>query len=154
VEFILYFGTVSRQYYLWGALWIVQGFLFLVFLGFRDGFLLEYRKDSRTVIALGLFAFTFIGYPLTGFLTGHGFPAGPVFGTAPCPVTIFTFAMVLLHRKRMPVWLIVIPFLWSLTGIYALLFLGVYQDAVETASGLLALIVIIHQNSYLKRRIV
>lgn len=79
-------------------------------------------------------------YPLIGYLTGHAYPAAPVFGVAPCPVTIFTFGLLLQTNGRTP-WLAVAPaFVWSLIGGSAAFLLGVAQDWVLLVSGLVTVV--------------
>ncbi|TGQ38487.1 MULTISPECIES: DUF6064 family protein [unclassified Mesorhizobium] len=74
--------------------------------------------------------YTAVLYPLIGMATGHTYPEMPMFGVTPCPVTIFTFGMLLLTTQRLPRWLLVIPFVfvWSLIGGSAAIALGVTQD--------------------------
>lgn len=146
IEFIFYYGSVSSQYYVWGSLWIIQGIAFFVHSGIKDSFSLEYKKDYKTIIAIILIFSALIIYPVIGFLTGHGYPTGPIFGVAPCPVTIFTFALLIINRQLFPIFLLVIPFLWSLTGIYAIFFFHVYQDGIEVIAGILGLFFILHEN--------
>lgn len=146
VEFIFYYGSVSSQYYVWGSLWILQGIVFFLHSGIKNSMLIEYRKDCKTVVATALLFSALIIYPVIGFLTGHGYPTGPIFGVAPCPVTIFTFALLILNRRSFPIALLIIPFLWSLTGIYAIFFFHVYQDAIEVIAGIVGLFFILHEN--------
>lgn len=74
-------------------------------------------------------------YPVAGNLTGHAFPAAPVF-PEPCPLTIFTFGYLLSARGAIRPALIVIPFFWSLMGIMAVIKLGVVADAIEVITGI------------------
>ena len=67
-------------------------------------------------------------YELLGCWAGHGLMAGPLFGVAPCPTTIFTIGMLLLARGGWVVWLSIIPLLWSLVGLAAALQLGIPED--------------------------
>ena len=62
-----------------------------------------------------------------------------MFGVTPCPVTIFTFGMLLLTVRPVPRWLFVIPFIWSLIGGSAAILLQVPQDWLLLASGFIAL---------------
>jgi hypothetical protein len=52
----------------------------------------------------------------------------PVFGVTPCPVTIFTFGIFLWANSKIPLYLIVIPFLWSLIGISAAINFKIVED--------------------------
>ena len=78
-------------------------------------------------------------YPHIGMLTGHAWPDMPMFGVTPCPVTIFTFGMLLLARGYSR-WLLVIPVVWSLIGGSAAFLLGVQQDWLLLASGVMTLL--------------
>jgi hypothetical protein len=58
-----------------------------------------------------------------------------MFGIAPCPVTLFTFGLLLLARGPVAWWLLVIPVAWSLVGGSAAFLLHVPQDWVLLFSG-------------------
>jgi hypothetical protein len=75
-------------------------------------------------------------YPLIG-LADHGYPAMPMFGITPCPVTLFTFGVMLVARGPLPRRLLVIPLLWALIGGSAAFLLGVPQDWPLLIGGLL-----------------
>ena len=90
----------------------------------------------------GLAGWTFIVYaaviyPAIGFAAGHAYPAMPMFGVTPCPVTIFTFGVLIL-ASRAPCHLFVIPVLWSFIGGSAALLLDVPQDWFLLLSGIAA----------------
>ena len=107
---------------------IVQG-CYLIYAG-------VYRRQLRFGIRWGLatwagaafVAYAAIVYPLIGMATGHRYPEMPMFGVTPCPVTIFTFGMLLLTIGPVPRWLLVIPAVWSLIGGSAAILLDVPQD--------------------------
>jgi hypothetical protein len=65
------------------------------------------------------------------------------FGVTPCPVTIFTFGILLLTTQRVPRWLLVIPFVWSMIGGSAAILLGVMQDWLLLVSGFIAISLIV-----------
>lgn len=58
--------------------------------------------DNQPHTGWALLAYASIVYPLLGQLLGHGYPAMPMFGITPCPVTIFTFALCLLTTEPVP----------------------------------------------------
>ena len=66
----------------------------------------------------------------------------PAFGVTPCPVTIFTFGVLLLATRRVPVVLLVVPLLWSLIGGSAAFLLDIPQDWLLLVSGVVTLILI------------
>jgi hypothetical protein len=61
-------------------------------------------------------------------------------------VTIFTFGMLLLTTQRLPRWLLVIPFIWSLIGGSAAIVLGVTQDWLLFVSGFIAIPLIVFRD--------
>jgi hypothetical protein len=78
-----------------------------------------------------------LGYPLLGSAFGHLYPVSPVFGVAPCPTVIFTFGLLLWSTARVPGYVLVIPFLWSLLGFSAAVSLGMREDYGLVVAGLL-----------------
>jgi len=129
----LYFAGINRLAYLFTALFVLQAVL-LVWLASR----LHFAKASKLGIGLStvLIVYAMILYPLVGLAAGHAYAAMPMFGVTPCPVTLFTFGMLLLAPSA-PRSLFAIPFLWSLIGGSAALILDVPQDWPLLLSGLL-----------------
>jgi len=80
-------------------------------------------------------AYSSIVYPLLGQLFMHGYPAMPMFGITPFPVTIFTLGLFLLTTEPIPRRLLVIPVVWSLIGGQAAFRLGMTQDWLLLFSG-------------------
>lgn len=101
-------------------------------------------RDPRSIVGIGFLAYAMLLYPLLGTLAGHGLMAGPMFGVAPCPTTIFTIGMLLLARGRWVALLSVIPLLWSLVGLAAALQLGMPEDLGLPLAGTALLIVLVH----------
>ena len=81
-------------------------------------------------------------YPALGYWLGHRYPAAPTFGL-PCPTTIFTFGMLLWTNRRVPLYLLPIPFAWSLIGISAAMSLGMTEDYGLLVAGLVGASLII-----------
>jgi hypothetical protein len=59
-----------------------------------------------------------------------------MFGITPCPLTIFTFGLLLLTIAPVSRWVLVIPFLWSFIGGSAAFALGIAQDWLLLISGI------------------
>jgi hypothetical protein len=95
----------------------------------------------RSCIGWALIAYAGIAYPLIGLAAGHRYADLPQFGDTPCPVTLFTFGMLLLMRKPVPWSVLVIPVIWSLIGGSAAILLNVPQDWVLLVSGIATLAV-------------
>ncbi|MFN0194756.1 MAG: DUF6064 family protein [Aestuariivirga sp.] len=136
----LYFSTINPLASGFAAIFVLQAILFATsaFTANRIGFTVAPALRSWAGLALLLYAL--LVYPALGMLAGHGLMAGPMFGVAPCPTTIFTIGMLVLARGAWVPWLSIIPFLWSLVGLAAALQLGIPEDLGLPAAGLLLLI--------------
>jgi hypothetical protein len=143
---LLYLGLLwswTGAVYMWGyfsAINPAASSFSVLFLGQGLWLIYESRKrvivDLRSITRWGryvsyfLFFYALVAYPFIGSLTGHTYPAAPLFGL-PCPNTIFTFAALLLvtNESGHPVKrLFVIPVLWSVVATVAAIELGVVQD--------------------------
>ena len=61
-----------------------------------------------------------------------------MFGVAPCPTAIFTFGLLMLSARPLPIWLLCIPLAWAGIGSTAAVLLGVREDLGLLVSGILA----------------
>lgn len=71
-----------------------------------------------------------------------------MFGVSPCPVTIFTFGLLLMTTGRFSYWLLVIPFIWSVIGGSAAILLDVRQDWLLLVSGFIAVPILVVGNRH------
>jgi len=148
---IAFFSRVNKAAYLFGAFFVVSGLLIL-----WAGFLkskLSFRWRGGPVPSLGalFILYSMVIYPLLGYMSGHVYPRSPVFGVTPCPVTIFTFGLFLMAGKKVPVYILLIPFLWSLVGGSAAFNLGVPEDYGLIVAGVAGSTLILLENRRKKR---
>ena len=135
----LFFSAISTPAYAFGTVFVVQSMLFM-FAGLVQRKLqFGYRNGWASWFGLGLISYAAVIYPLIGRLTGHVYPQLPMFGVTPCPVTTFTFGCLLLTTSRVPRWLLIIPFIWSLVRGSAAFLLGVAPDWLLFVSGMIAI---------------
>ena len=135
----MYFSTISAVAWGFAALFVIQSLLFVEAGVLRGRLAFGPAKGWTGWLGWALVAYASIGYPLLGQLLAHGYPAMPMFGITPCPVTIFTFGLFLLTTEPIPRRLLVIPVVWSLIGGQAAFLLGVPQDWPLFVSGLTVL---------------
>jgi hypothetical protein len=152
VYHIIYFAPINPSARLFGALFVVQGLLFCA-VGCALG-RLRFCFVARPVPIIGaaFMLFALAIYPLIGYASGHFYPRAPIFGVAPCPVTIFTFGLLLWASLPVPIYILIIPFLWSLLGFSAAVSLQVPQDYGLVVAGVLGTALVILRNRRLKRR--
>jgi hypothetical protein len=133
----LYFSRINSAAILFGAIFVVQGAVFIA-TGVARGYLrFRHTHNVHSWVGIAFIAYSAIIYPLVGLFT-HGYPKIALFGVTPCPVTIFTFGCLLLLESEMKWWIVVLPFAWSLTGGTAAFLLQVPQDWPLLASGFIA----------------
>jgi hypothetical protein len=143
-----FFSQINPAALLFGALFVIQGVLWLCAGVLRDRLVFDARGGAIAVVGGLAVLYTLLVYPLLGAAFGHGYPYAPMFGVAPCPMTIFTFGLLLWTRPRLPRYLLVIPFLWSLVGFSAALSLGIREDFGLLVAGLLATAIVLWRDAH------
>jgi Family of unknown function (DUF6064) len=124
----LHFSTINPLAKGFAFLFVLQTVLFALAAISSKKLLFVVEQNVRSAAGLCLIAYALLIYPILGIWAGHGLMAGPMFGVAPCPTTIFTIGVLLLARSRWVPWLSIVPILWSLVGLAAALQLGIPED--------------------------
>jgi hypothetical protein len=145
----LYFSAINKAALIFGALFVLQG-LMLFHAAVISG-RLRFGPSGNSTAWLGwaFVIYASVIYPLIGLWTGHGYPGMPMFGITPCPVTIFTFGLLLLTTAPVSRWLLPIPFIWSLIGGSAAFLLGVPQDWLLLVSGIAIVLIVLRDHGRL-----
>ena len=145
VYHLLFFTAINKAAYFFGALFIAEGLLLLFAGYFKQKFSFRFRTDIYGITGGILILFALIIYPVIGYFAGHAYPSSPGFGL-PCPTTIFTFGLFLWVDRKCPLFILIIPLLWSVIGFFAAFSLGVREDIGLLISGLAAVILIFTRN--------
>ncbi len=132
----MFFAQINKAANAFAALFVVQGLLFAHAALVRSDLRFTWENGPRAWLGWALIVYSALIYPLIG-VVGHGYPALPMFGITPCPVTLFSFGVLLLAQGPVPRRLLVIPLLWALVGGSAAFLLAVPQDWPLLVSGLL-----------------
>jgi hypothetical protein len=148
----LFFISINPAAKLFAGLFALEGLLLALCALATRSLSFRLARDFRTTAGLGFITYALAIYPALGWWAGHGFMAGPMFGVAPCPTTIFTIGVLLLARGRWVVWLSVIPILWSIVGLAAALQLGMFEDFALPIAGLLLLIALTRPQPFLREQ--
>ncbi len=138
----LFFAEINPAAKLFAGFFVMQAILFVASAVVANHMRFEIGRNFRSIAGAAFIIYAMLIYPVFGLWAGHGLMAGPMFGVAPCPTTIFTIVMLLLARGRWIAWLSVIPFLWSLVGLAAALQLGIPEDFVLSLAGVILMIVL------------
>ena len=143
---IWHFSRINPAAFAFGTFFILQGILFFIVGTFMGRLDFRFTSTAHSIIGAIFILYAIVIYPLVGLLLGHAYPAAPLFGVAPCPTTIFTFGILLWSKRRIPLYLLVIPFLWSLLGMSAALNLKVPQDYGLAVAGIVGTLLIVILN--------
>ncbi len=145
VYHFVFFRPINPVAVVFASLFVLQGSLFIFSGLIRNSLVFEFRFDGYGITGGVLLVYALVIYPILGYFQGHGYPQSPTFGL-PCPTTIFTFALFLWADKRVPIYLLVVPFLWSLLGPSAALSLGIQEDIGLLVAGLCGTLLVIIRN--------
>jgi len=142
VYHIIFFTSINKAAYFFGALYLIQGLLFLYIGGLKSKLSFKFHPSSYGIVGSLFILYALIVYPGLGYFFGHVYPKNPTFGL-PCPTTIFTFGILLWTDKKIPKYVLAIPLIWSIIGFGAAVSLGVREDYGLLIAGLLGSILII-----------
>jgi hypothetical protein len=131
--FIFALVEIYRPAHVFGAAFIVQAVIFFACVA-KPPLSFVFGRNVYTVAGVGFIAFAMIGYPVLGYFIGHRYPQSPPFGLTPCPLTVFTFGLLLLADGRVPKWILAIPFLYAIGGVLPVS-IGVIEDLVMIIAG-------------------
>jgi hypothetical protein len=90
-----------------------------------------------------------IGYPLLAIILRHPYPQASLIGLTPCPLTLYTFGLLLLTRSAVPIILLIIPLFWGLSGVLWIS-IGMWEDVGMVLGSLIAVVLILMRNKTLK----
>jgi hypothetical protein len=133
----LFFSRINRAALIFGAIFILQSTIIFYAGVMRDNLAFRFHPDASGVVGILLMLYALVVYPLLGFLFHHTYPYAPTFGL-PCPTVIFTFGVLLWTDKKVPLYVLVIPLLWSLIGFSAAFLLRISEDIGLLLAGIIA----------------
>ena len=135
VFFGIYYTPLNDHSPAYAVMFALGGALFFVAGVIRRDLQFQPKWDLLGVTG-GIFMVYALAYPLIDAVTGHEFPAAPVFGVAPCPSTIFTAGLLLWTRPGMPMYVLVAPLVWLMSQTPAeALAMGVVADVARVPVG-------------------
>jgi len=149
VTFFAWMFRAGDIWYLFGLILVVGGVLFLSFGVIRSSLSFKFTGDSYNIFGAAMVVYSMLIYPIIGSLTERGYPAYPIFGTFPCPVTIFTFGLLLWADRKVPKIVTAMPLVWALTGVlWAFMYL-IWADVGLIILGIVGFVTILRRNAKL-----
>lgn len=123
-----FFSEINGAAYGFAGLFVGQGIVFIVLALGGKAVDFGWRGDAAGWAGMFMVFYAAVAYPLVGIVAGEAYPAMPLFGVTPCPVTVFTFGVLLLARRSVRLRVVLVPAIWSVVGGSAALLLSVPQD--------------------------
>lgn len=124
-----HFSAINKAAYWFAALFVAQAILFL-HAALAQPLRFGGAGKAAALAGWALVGYATVLYPLLGLAFAQPLAQQPLFGITPCPVTIFTFGVLLLADAPVARRLLAVPVLWSLVGGSAAVLLRVPQDWV------------------------
>ena len=140
----IYWGPTYKYAYVFGALCIFQGLLFLRGVITSD-LSISLRANLHSMIGLLFVIYAMAGYQVFGYFLGHTYPKFFPLGLVPCPTTIFTFGFFLMTTKRFPKYFLIIPFIVAIVGFLAI-YKGVLEDIGLIIAGFLGTVLLLQRD--------
>jgi hypothetical protein len=140
-----FFTSINKAAWVFGSLNVLQGFIFLYFGIIKTRLTYTFYPNFYGISGLLIIIYALAIYPVIGYFSGHEYPYSPTFGL-PCPTSIFTMGLLLLVDRRLSLWILAIPFLWSVVGTSAALNFEIKEDIGLFVSGVVAFVLIILKN--------
>jgi hypothetical protein len=143
VYHFLFFTQVNPAAWLFGALFVAEGTLFLWNAIMPVPVQVSKAASAQRWLGWTLIAYAIFIYPALGLVLGHRYPEVPTFGL-PCPTTIFTIGVLMVAASAFRRSVFIVPILWCVVGSVVAFELGVWQDIgliVAGAGASIALIV-------------
>ena len=137
VYHIAFFSKINPASIVFGAVFIIQGLLILLYTFKNNQFQFSYSRNAKNYFGYFFVLFGLFFYPIIGFFMEASVERTISLGL-PCPTTILTFGFFMLAGNRFPKWLLLIPSLWALIGLSAAINFGVYQDYLMIVAAIIA----------------
>lgn len=144
---LIFFTQINPAAYVFALLFILQSVLFFYEGIAKDRLEFRFEANSNGIAGAILVAYALLIYPIIGYLSGRIYLASPTFG-APCPMTIFTIAMLLWTEEKASAHLLIIPLVWTLIGSFALSEFNVWEDLGLLVAGFLAMILLFRRKGF------
>jgi hypothetical protein len=140
---LMFFSAINALAPLFAALFVAEAGILAFFGVVRRRIAFGVDRKIDAIVGLSFVLYAMLLYPAIGFWAEGTHRTLPMFGIAPCPVTVFTFGMLLLTRGPTPWLALAPPLIWSVIGGSAAVLLGVVQDWALLASGPITLALLV-----------
>jgi hypothetical protein len=124
---LIFFSGINPVALVFGLFFILEAAIVFYHGVWKGNLSFRYDDGGKGLTGILLVTYALLVYPLLGSIFGHNYPQSPTFGL-PCPTTIFTFGILLLTNKKVPLSVLLVPFGWTLIGSSGAVLLGIRED--------------------------
>lgn len=142
VYHIIFFTAINKVAFVFGAFFILQGVLILVNTFLKRKIIVGVSPQTKYYFGDFFILFGLIIYPIISYFVEGSFNRTIALGL-PCPSTIFTFGLFMMAGNSLPKYLLIIPSIWAIVGLFAAIQFGVYQDFMMPITAIIAGILIV-----------
>lgn len=136
IVFFYMYGSVEAKKYITGTLFVVIGILWIIDIFCEKvTFVFERKRMLVSCIFYGLWLL----YPIVSIVFGKVYPSIST-SIMPCPMTVFSIALLCSCPKKTNPFLVALLILWALTGLPKIFIFNVPEDFILFASGVYAVI--------------
>ena len=143
---LLFFAQLNFMAPLYGGLFILQALLLAWSLAFRDKVAFQVRPGTFAMGGFLVVLFALLLVPAISIFADQSWDSVRLVGVAPGPTAVFTLGLFLLARGRVPLYLTVIPLLWTLLAGFTAWRLMIPEDLLSPLVGLGAAAAIVLKN--------
>jgi hypothetical protein len=144
VFFFLFYNEEGLFSYIVGSLFIIQGLLFAADIFLKKTDFSASLNSWQKYPALFFICYALFFYYAIGYAAGHVYPMSPAFGITPCPLTLFTLAVLLLTVKKPAVRFFIVPLLWSLVTLGAVQKWHIWEDVGVVAAAVWTIVFLVY----------
>lgn len=137
VYHIVFFTVINKLAFVFGTAFIVQGLVILINTFRKDQLTYSYYSQTKNYFGYLFILFSLIIYPLISYFIQGSFNRIIALGLL-CPSTIFTFGCFMMTGDKFPKYLLIIPSIWAIIGVSAVIQFGVYQDFMMPITAIIA----------------
>ena len=127
---------------MFGGFFILEGVLILINTFSKDKLTFDFSPQTKDYLGYFFILFGLIIYPLLSYFIQGSFNKTIALGL-PCPSTIFTFGFFIMSSNKFPKYLLIIPSIWAIVGLFAAIQFGVYQDIMMPIAAIIASFILI-----------
>ena len=122
----LFWTSIYKLAYVFAVLCFTQGILFALAL-YKSDIEIHFHPGWKSILGITFIVYAMVGYQVFGYFLGHVYPQFFPFGLVPCPTAIFTFGLLLMTVRKIPLLYLILPVIIA-SGGFMVVPMGILED--------------------------